>query len=86
MTRIEIIQWREPFDDEDCLTVQAFGADDDQDAVAFVAECNDLTVVEDAADIGNILVTNSFTLTDGDVIEATDGREYRVTFTEVTTK
>jgi selenophosphate synthetase-related protein len=83
--RIEVVQWREIWDDEDCLNIEVFGDGDSTDVLAMIAEENDL-VLDGDADKGDrlILVTNHETIFDGDILTSrTDGRRYRLNLTEV---
>lgn len=83
---IQIIQWREPFDDEDCLSVYAYPDGIETDGIEDIREEFDIELPDDPEDvdtIGCVLVSNDYTLWDGATVEH-KGLKFRVTITEIT--
>lgn len=86
--RIEILQWREHGDDEDCLTVTAMAAADTADAYDIAAQIEadeagkTLSFSDDDAE-HPCFSTNHVVMADGHVITGHDGRKWRVSIREV---
>jgi len=82
---IEILQWREVWDDEDGLTVAVYAADHAGDIRAEVEEEEGGTFTwDDPDDVKKALLsTNDFTILDGQTIQH-GGRTFRIDITEVT--
>lgn len=84
MLAIDIMQWREPYDDEDCLTV-LIGEYSFDEAMAHLRDTSDIP--EPTAETpddgeGQIYITNTQTLNSGEIIES-NGRKFKITIEEV---
>jgi hypothetical protein len=93
--RIEIVEWRVLFDDEDSLDLMVFGAGDTTDEFTVIAEkykgsypngeiVFDYEDPDDHPDKDCATVITNTTILDGALIESHDGRKFRVNITEVT--
>ena len=88
--RIDIIQWREPYDDEDTLSIYAYAPDqmaaNEDDNLADIRWQFALDEPGDDADYdapGQIIVNASISIGDGEVIRH-KGRKFRISITEET--
>ena len=81
--RIQIVQWREIGDDEDCLDIETFPDGDNRSLVTLKAEEHEL--VEDGdCDVDPVMIVNyDADIVDGDIMESY-GRKFRISITEVT--
>lgn len=84
--RIQVLQWREYGDDEDCLSILAFAGDDDRDLRDIEAEAHELVITDENDDCpdgqGMFMVTEGVTIVDGEIFE-NNGRRFRILIEEI---
>ena len=82
---LSIIQWRVPFDDEDCLDYLLIEEDFDhiQNIKDQVKQENGTEDEAEDDDSPVIYVINELTFSDGRIVEGPDKKKYRIRFEEV---
>ena len=81
--QIRIVQWREVGDYEDCLTVDV-AEDNDTTLEAAICEEAGIEPWDGMGDYKGLHIETDISLFDNEVLYTRDGRQFRLTLTEIT--